>query len=204
MKASFFSMAMKHFQYLISEYGFTVNKVERSERDPVIEGRIEFETPYTFVTVSGEQWGVGASVGRMKDDRYRFFLDPRTIYEYQSLTEAEKQLVCSFDRKDDRKARILMHQLKLIHHKNDSNSVVEDIESQLADYSKWLRQYAEPFLRGDFSRWLEIYEFTVNRQRAEYIRSGKEEMVRTVGPNKDERISIFQGGLDYLVKLREE
>jgi hypothetical protein len=204
MKTTFFSMVMNHFQYLVADYGFAVKKVEKSERNPEIEGRIEFETSATFVTVSSEQWAAGASVGRVKDDRYRFFLNPATIHEYVVLTESDKKLVCSFDPKDDRKARTIIHQTRLLYNKDDSNNIVEDIDSQLADYSKWLRQYAEPFLRGDFSQWLEIYEYKISRTQAAYIRSGKEEFVRTVGRNKEERISIFQSSLDYLEKLREE
>ena len=204
METTFFSMVMKHFQYLITDYGFSVKKVEKSERAPEIEGRIEFESSTTFVTVSGEQWGVDVCVGRVKDDKYYYFLDPRTIYEYVSLTEADKRLVCSLDPMDDRKARMIIHQKRLLHNKKDSNSIVDNIESQLVNYSKWLHQYAEPFLRGDFSHWLEIYEFTINRQRAEHVRSGKEEFVRAIGRNKDERESIFQSSLDYLERLREE
>src|SRR5258705_2277171 len=161
MKTTFFSMVMNHFQYLVADYGFAVKKVEKSERNPEIEGRIEFETSATFVTVSSEQWAAGASVGRVKDDRYRFFLNPATIHEYVVITESDKKLVCSFDPKDDRKARTIIHQTRLLYNKDDSNNIVEDIDSQLADYSRWLRQYAEPFLRGDFSQWLEIYEYKV-------------------------------------------
>jgi len=186
MKTTFFSMVMNNFQYLVDEYSFAVIKTENSEHNPEIEGRIEFETTTTFVTVSSEQWAVGAAVGRVKDDKYRFFLNPATIHEYIILTESDKKLVCSLDAKDN------------------SNSVIEDINSQLADYSRWLHQYAEPFLRGDFSQWLELYEYKVIRSRAAHIRSGKEEFVRTIGQNKDERISIFQSSLDYLEKLREE
>jgi hypothetical protein len=204
MKTTFFSMVMNNFQYLIAEYGFAVIRTENSEHHPEIEGRIEFETTTTFVTVSSEQWAVGAAVGRVKDDKYRFFLNPATIHEYIVLTESDKKLVCSLDAKDNRKAKTIIHQTRLLHSKDNHNSVIEDINSQLADYSRWLRQYAEPFLRGDFSQWLELYEYKVIRSRAAHIRSGKEEFVRTVGQNKDERISIFQSSLDYLEKLREE
>ena len=204
MKTTFFSMVMNHFQYLVTTYGFTIKKVDESERARDIEGRIEFENPTTFVTVSSEQWTVGAIVGRAKDDKYRFFIDPATIHEYTVLTESDKKVLCSFDPKEEKKARALIHQTRLLHSKSNTDSAIEDINGRLADYSRWLRQFAEPFLRGDFSKWLEIYEYKVNRTRAAYIRSGKNELVRTVGQNKDARISIFQNSLNYLEKLREE
>jgi hypothetical protein len=204
MTTTFFSMVMKHFQYLIKDYGFVVKKVEETERAPEIEGRIEFESLTTFVIISGEQWAAGTSVGRIKDDRQRYFLNPAEIHEYLSLTEFDKKLLLSLDPKDNRKARIVSNQIRLLHNKKDSSSIIEDIDNQLSDYSKWLRQYAEPFLRGDFSQWLGIYEYKIARNRAAYIRSGKEEFVRVVGRSKDEKESIFQNSLDYLKSLREE
>jgi hypothetical protein len=205
MKATFFSMVMSRFQYLVTEYGFVVKKVENSERTREFEGRIEFETSTTFVTVSSEQWMAGASVGRVRDDKYRFFLDPLTIYEYIVLAASDKKLVCSLNPQDDRKARMIMRQTRLFSTQNDdSNNVVENIESQLSNHSNWLRQYAEPFLRGDFSQWLEIYEYKVFRARAAHIRSGKEEFVRTTSRHKEELVSVFQSNLDYLKSLREE
>jgi hypothetical protein len=204
METNFFSMAMNHFQYLVTDYGFAVKKVEKSERVPEIDGRVEFETSTTFVTVSSEQWAAGASVGRAQDDKYRFFLNPLIIQEYFVLTASDKKLVCSLDPKDEQKAKMILYRVRLLHNKNTTNTAVEDINGQLFDYSIWLRQYAEPFLRGNFSQWLEIYEYKVSRLRAAHIRSGKEEFVRTTGQNKNERISIFQNSLDYLEKLREE
>jgi hypothetical protein len=203
MTITFSSMVMKHFQYLIKDFGFLVKRVEESERAPDIEGRIEFESLTTFVIVSSEQWAAGTSVGRIKDDRQRYFLNPAEIHEYLALTEFDKKLLLSLDPQDNRKAKLVSNQNRLLHDKKDTNSVVEDIDNQINDYSKWLRQYAEPFLRGDFSQWLAIYEYKVARNRAAYIRSGREEFVRIVG-RKDERESIFQNSLDYLESLREE
>lgn len=204
MTTTFFSMVMKHSQCLIEDYGFVVKKVEETERAPEIEGRIEFESLTTFVIISGEQWAVGTSVGRIKDDRQRYFLNPAEIHEYLSLTESDKNLLLSLDPKDNRKARIVSNQIRLLHNKRDLTSIIEDIDNQLGDYSKWLRQYAEPFLRGDFSQWLSVYEYKTARNRAAYIRSGKEEFVRVVGRSKDEKESIFQNSFDYLESLREE
>ena len=204
MEKTFLSFVMNHFQYLVSDYDFSVKKIEISGRAPEIEGRIELENVTTFVTVSSEQGAVGASVGRVKDDKYRFFLNPTTIHEYIVLTESDKKLVCSLDPKDDRRVRMIIHKIRLVHQKDDSDNFIGDVNKQLFDYSQWLQQYAKPFLQGDFSQWLKVYEYKVARTRSAYIRSGKVELVRAVGLNKDERISIFQSSLDYLEKLREE
>lgn len=203
-------MAMNKFKYLISDYGFAVKKVDESKRNPQTEGRIEFETSMTFVTVSCEQWAVNVSFGRVKDDKYRFFLYPEIIHEYFALIESDKKLVCSIDPKDDKKAKMIIHQIQLQHNQNNSNSSVERIESQLTNYSKWLRQYAEPFLQGDFSQWLKIYEYKVSRSRTARIRSGKDEFslhfvrLDENGKPVHEKRSVFQASFDYLERLREE
>jgi hypothetical protein len=210
MKNKFISLVDKHFDYLVSEYNFTINKEEESKLHPEIEGRVEYESFTTFVTVSSEQWTVNVNVGRLKDNKYHYFLDPRSIYEYLVLTETEKKLVCSLDPRDNRKAKLLLRQKRLLHKEKDFNNSVSRIESQLADYSKWLRQYADPFLRGDFSKWLDIYEFLIARQFAEHIRSGKDEFVlRFIGLDEKgepvhEKRKIFQNSFDYLEKLKHE
>lgn len=204
MTTTFFSMVFKHFKYLIEDFDFLIKKVEESERAPEIEGRIEFESKTTFVTVSSEQWVVGTSVGRIKDDKQRYFLNPVEIHEYLALAETEKNLLLSLDPKDNRRAKMITNQSRLLHTKKTTSNTAEDIDSQLSDYSKWLRKYAEPFLQGDFSQWLEIYEYKIARNRAAYIRSGKEEFVRVAGRSKDERESIFNHSLEYLGKLKKE
>lgn len=204
METNFSSKAVQHFQYLITDYAFIVKKSETSKRSPETEGRIEFENSSTFVTVSSEQWVVGASVGRVIDDKYRYFLNPLTIREFTVLTESDKKMILSLDPKDDTKARMILRQIRSFHQRDISNDATANVDAQLADYSRWLRQYAEAFLHGNFAQWLQIYEYQVSAHRAAHIRSGKKEFVRTTSQIKDEQISIFQNSLDYLARLREE
>ena len=204
MNTDFYSMVMKHFSYLTTSYGFVVKNVTRSERRPMTEGRVEFESTTSFVTVSGEQGAAGAVFGRVQDDKYKYFLSPTAVYEYYSFTESEKRLACSVDPNDDRKIRILAYEKRLVPSETNANNAAEVIERDLADYSNWLRQYSEPFLRGDFSSWLEIYEYKVNRNRSAYARSGKKEFVPAGSQDKDHRESVFRSSLAYLERLRKE
>jgi hypothetical protein len=198
MKKTFSSYAIPYFRYLMEDYGFALTKIEDSESKET-EGRVEFETPVTFVTVSGETWTTGAVIGRVKDDRYRYFLDPETIHEYLALTEADRELVLSPDPGDDRRARRILSQISLSTGEETSGI---DLSRQLSSSALWLRRYAGPFLRGDFTQWLQIYEYKVLRARAASLRAGKEELVRTIAP--DERVSVFKGSLEYLDRLRKE
>lgn len=204
MQTDFLANVMKYFDYLVTEYGFHVVKVNISKRSPNTEGRIEFESPTTFVVVSSEQWTAGAIIGRIQDDRYRYFLNPLQIRKYYVLTETDKKLLASLDPKDDPRARLLHRAANLTRTKDSNESTEAYIFAQLSDYSKWLREYANPFLLGDFTLWPQIYEFSVINSRAAHIRSGKNEFARSISQNKEESISIFQNDFDYLERLKKE
>jgi hypothetical protein len=203
METSFYSIVMNYFNYLVTDYSFSVQKVEEGHSSISPEGRIDFETHSSFVTVVSDRGTAGATIGRIVDDKYTYYLNPITIHEYLTFTDFDKKLLYSLDPSESRKAKMILRQARLTHQVDLADPFV-DIETQLADYAKWLRQYAEPFLRGDFSQWLEIYEYKVLSARAAYIRSGKEEYVRTVTNDQDKHISIFQTDFDYLNRLRQE
>ena len=209
MQITFNSMVEEHFHYLIDEYNFRVVKVrEEIQHDVAAEGYVEYESPTTFVTVTGEWYWNGVVFGRSKDDR-RFSLSAEQIYEYISLTPDERGLVCSHDPNDDRAAALLVASKELQHEKRHFDSKAEEIDSQLSDHAGWLKIYAEPFLTGDFSQWLEIYEYKVSRMIAELKRSGKKEYsLRLAGKDENGKAihineHVFIKSLDYLAQLRE-
>ena len=204
VKGCFLSAVMQHFQYLLTDYGFEIKMVDLSRHPPESEERVEFESPTIRVSIVNNQRAADVIIYRMQDDRYRYFLHMLQIREYHLLSEAAKQVTCSLDPQDTAAAETLHQAAGSRSPRLPSESAFQYLDSQLAEYSKWLREYAEPFLRGDTAQWLAIYEYDVSSSRAAYIRSGKEEFVRTVPDNKDERRSIFQNRFDYLEKLREE
>ncbi len=203
METTFYSMVMKYFSYLVTDYSFIVKKVDEGSPSISPDGRVDFETHLSFVMVMSDRGTAGATIGRMVDDKYRYFLNPIIIHEYLTLSDSDKKLLYSLDPNDSRKVKMMLRQTRLTHLVNPPDPYV-DIETQLADYSRWLHQYADAFLRGDFSRWLDIYEHKVLSSRAAYIRSGKQELVRTVSDDPDKRISVFQSDFEYLDRLRQE
>ena len=104
---------------------------------------------------------------------------------------------------------MLLQQKRLRPKMKDSSNSIEYIESQLADYSRWLRQYTEPFLKGDFSQWLRIYEYKVRRARTARIRSGKDEFVLHFarldenGKPVHEKRRVFQAALITLKSYKK-
>lgn len=209
MQETFIKMVMEQFQFLIDEYQFQRTKVsEHVQYDARAEGYVEFQSHIAFVTVTGEWNWNGVTFGRAIDDRI-FALASEQVHEYLSMTPEERATVCSHDPKDKRSAALLIASRRLQHEKKQYSDKIEEIKNQLADHAQWLRQYASPFLSGDFSLWSEIYDYKLQRMIAEYKRAGRsEESLRYVGKDSNGKAihvkeHVFQSSLDYLKKLRE-
>lgn len=210
MEQTFCRKTMQYFQYLVDDYKFEIGDMSNSIRDPRIEGNIEYHSSSTFVSVSGEiPSSVSAMIGRVKDVKYKFLVDSQLFFEFFSLDEAEKKLVLSHDPKDDYRVSLLLDSL-FLYKKTEFINSDERLDYKLSHCAVWLRKYAEPFLSGDFSQWLEIYKYKVEKTRADYHRNGKDTSILylvKVDENKKpiyEKKSIFQNSLDYLDHLREE
>ena len=208
MSATFVEKVKKHFSFLMEEYGFVVTHEENSKRGSEIEGVVIYSSQSTIVSVNGENGGVGVGFGRTKDSINQK-LTVQIVYEFENLDSADRAIVISHNPLDDVRARALVLS-KELSRGTRMDSIEQDVERQLAEHAHWLNQYADSFLRGDFTHWLEIYEYQVQRMRAEYIRSGKEEFVKEVGLDKSGKLSVlgkrstFQSNLEYLEKLKIE
>jgi hypothetical protein len=54
MQKTFNVMVIAHFGYLTDEYNFRVDKILHHDPDVKLEGFVEFQSPTTFVSVTGE------------------------------------------------------------------------------------------------------------------------------------------------------
>ena len=132
------------------------------------------------------------------------------MHEYYFLSKIEKKLICSHNPKDDKDVNKLLIAKKLQHKKRNFRNLNDRVENAIQDYAGWLREYADSFLRGDFSNWFKIYEYKVNTQRAAHIRSGGDEFMKVFdgleasGKPTYRKESIFQQNLLYVDKLRKE
>jgi hypothetical protein len=114
------------------------------------------------------------------------------VYEYLSLTVEDREIVCSPD----------------LRHKHEFTSGAEETEYQVIDHARWLRQYADPFLRGDFSLWLAIHEYKLAKLVGEVRQSWKKEVSRRFVGLTEGRNAIyvqehmFQSDVDYLAPLK--
>ena len=209
MEKTFNMMVIEHFGYLVGEYNFGVDKDVQNDPDFRLEGFVEYQSPTTFVSVAGEWYGIEVSFGRVMDDR-KFALSAELVHEFLSLTPEQRQIVCSLNPRHKKEARQLIASQQLQYEKREFASGADRREHELMHHACWLRQYADPFLRGDFSLWLPIHEYRLARMIGEVRQSWKREIVpHFVGLTEGRKAiyvheHMFQGDVDYLARLKAE
>ena len=91
-----------------------------------------------------------------------------------------------------------------------SNSVEERRELQIDVYARCLRQYASHILRGDFSNWLKIWEYHIEKLTVENTRAGRPEFIPIVTTDSNGQFKVtgkqpvFKKALDYIQELKDE
>jgi hypothetical protein len=209
MQKTFNMMVLEHFGYLVGEYNFQVDKILHNDPDVLREGFVEYQSPTTFVSVAGEWYGMEVSFGRAIDDR-TFSIYAELVHEFLSLTPEQRQIVCSRDPRHKKEARQLIASQQLQYEKREFANGADRREHELMHHACWLRQYADPFLRGDFSLWLPIHEYKLARMIGEVRQSWKREIRRRfVGLAEGwkavhVREHMFQSDVDYLARLKAE
>lgn len=202
-------MVLAHFGYLVSEYNFWVEKILDNDPDVMREGFVEFQSPATFVSVAGEWYGTEIGFGRAIDDR-QFALSVGLVHEFLFLTPEQRQIVCSLDPRHKHEAKLLIACRQLHYEKREFTNGGEETEHKVIHHARWLRQYADPFLRGDFSLWLAIHEYKLARMIGEVRQSWEREVSRRFVGLTEGRKAIyvqehmFQSDVDYLARLKAE
>lgn len=204
----FNEFAFQHFRYLIDDFSFRVTRDIRIDSRIALEGGVKYMSPTTFVWLSGHIDGVDVIFGRAADSR-KFGLSVELLHEFLSLTPGQRHIVCSKDRDDRFDADLLILRNKLRHEENKLHTKAEREEQQFVDHAFWLRECADPFLRGDFSMWIELQEYKLARAIGALRRSDQSEIVtqRTIpsdGKPKYGTWHRFQKDIDYLDRLRSK
>jgi hypothetical protein len=208
---TFLPLAKTYFQYLIDDYGFRIVAEEAGgPHNTEDEGTITYENNTTFVHIGSELPGFTVILGRVRD-KGKFFMGLKMLHEFLTFKPDEKLLLLSREPADNERIRAEITSKNLSYLSSPvTGDIIRDYENSLQDYARWLREYADPLLRGDFSFWLEACQYVVNWQRAEMARSGRDEYRSGTDIDKDgnvykvERRSIFYRQLEYIEALRKE
>ncbi len=175
MQATFNMMVIDHFGFLVSEYRFWVGKILDHNPGIMLEGFVEFQSPTTFVSVAGEWYATEVRFGRVMDDR-KFAISTELIHEFLSLTPEQRQVVCSLNPRDKKEARQLIASQRLQYEKREFANDADRRKHELMEHARWIRQYADLFLRGDFSLWLAVHEYRLAKMIGEVSQSWKREI----------------------------
>lgn len=208
---TFVDTVKKHFGFLESEFGFKLTSERVSDVRPLTDGTVKYMSDTTVLIIDSETGQTSVRFLRIQDNE-RYYLDPVSIHEYLSTSKQEKQILLSKDAKDRDAANEIFRNTFLLIAPNWKSSREEtyvDLEKQLGNYAKWLKENADISLLGNFSRWPEFYEYKINRLIADELRRGAKEVVLAVvkdekGEFKTIKRPIFQREREHLEILRKE
>lgn len=209
MSETFNKMVIKHFGYLVHDYNFQVYKDWQGDPDFRLEGVVEYASPTTFVSIVGGLFDVEVSFGRVGDEP-KYSVSIGLLHEFLSITPEEREIICSHEPRHKKESRLLIASKQFQYEKHEFANGDEETVYRVIDHAGWLRQYADPFLRGDFSLWLAIHEYRLAKMIGMVRQSWKWEVSRRFIGFTEHRKAIhvkehmFQSDIDYLARLKAE
>lgn len=108
-------------------------------------------------------------------DDPKFANSAELVHEFLSLTPEQRQIVCSLTPRHKKEARQLIASQQLQYEKREFANGADRREHELMHHAWWIKQYADPFLRGDYSLWLAIHEYRLARMIGEVRQSWLQE-----------------------------
>jgi hypothetical protein len=99
---------------------------------------------------------------------------------------------------------------QLIRQDLNIENVDERKKLQVELFAKSLRHYGIPFLRGNFSQWLSLWEYHIEKLTIENVRAGRPDFVPIVVTDDKGQLKVigkespFKKSLDYIDELKEE
>jgi hypothetical protein len=210
MQITFVKAVQHYFEFLLSEFGFTLLSATESPRGERWEGNVKYISSSTYLELNCSR-GENPSlwIGRIKEkDGEKHLLNIQVIYEYMTLTDDEKITILSIT--DGRQAASILAGKQLIRQVPNTEDVDERKTLQIELFAKSLRYYGLPFLRGDFFHWLSIWEYHVKKLTIENTRAGRPDSVPVVVTDDKGQLKVvgkespFKKSLDYINELKEE
>lgn len=207
---NFVDRVKEYFNYLESEYGFLITYESNSHVRPQTDGAVEYTSDTTVVLIDSETGYATVRFYRITDGK-KYYLTPVDIYEYLNTSDEEKELLLSTNPESQSPAAALFNKKFLLNQPGwkGSRGSTQDLDTELRNFSDWLKAHANLCLVGRFSLWPKFYEYKVNRARADRLRRGKDELgyARVKDSNGNWKLikqSIFKDELEHVEKLKKE
>jgi hypothetical protein len=208
---TFVEKVRRHFDYLELEYDFKIELAENSLIRPKTDGIVKYKSDITLIMIDSDTGQAAMRFVRAQDNE-NFYIDPVSIHEYLNTSEQEKQILLSRNIKDQQAADAIFMKTFLLSSptwKPGGKDITGDLEQRLRNYAMWLKENASLCLSGNFSKWIDFYEYKISRQMADELRRGGKEFVTAIvrdenGTFKKIERSIFQREREYLERLKQE
>ena len=207
---NFVDRAKEYFRFLESEFGFRIIQESNSEIRPETNGAIEYVSNIIGILIDSETGYVGVRIYRIKDGN-NYYLTPIDIHEYLNTSDKEKELLLSTNPADKSLGSALFNQKFLLNQPGwkGSRGTVQDLDNELMNFSSWLKSNANICLEGELLQWIKIYEYKINRAKADHIKRGEDEfeyaqVKDATGNWKLIKQPIFQKELAHIEKLKKE
>ncbi len=215
MKNTFVEISQRYFYYLIQDYKFELLSLVESPRGYYWEGELIYVTQDTYVCVKcvrGESPSI--NIGRIRDcanlsiNQRKYSLPLYLIYEFMVTDNREKEIITSSS--SQAQAVKIINQKHMHFELPLSNQLENQHVIEIEIYANLLKQYAYPFLQGDFSNWVAVWEYKVKSGIAQEVGRGRSEykdVVVSDGNGKYKIIGkkhLFQDALDYIERTKNE
>ena len=208
---TFVDKAKKRFSFLKTNFDFRLYFEKISKTHPETDGIVKYKSGTTLLLIDSELGQVAVRFVRVQDNE-KYYLDPVSIHEYLNTNEQEKQILLSRNGKNQEAANTIFRNTYLLskpNWKNSGQDVYTNMERQLENYAKWLKENAHLCLLGDFSRWPDFYEYKINRLIADELRGGAKEVVLAIVKDENGKFTtikrpIFHSELEHLARIRKE
>lgn len=208
MKPGFTDAARRRFRFLVDEFGFRLIAVRESPRGEPWEGELQYASHAARVHPGCTRGEVpGLWLGRAKDGG-QHLVPVHVLYEYRHLSADEKKVVLSAS--GGRQAARILAERQPGRSVAGAATGAQRNTLLLTSYAACLREAGLPFLAGDFSEWLPLWEYHTGRLIAEHVRAGRPLDVPLVvsGPDGQLRVAgkehVFREALEYIQQLKDE
>ena len=173
MTTGFLPLVHAAFNFLEDEYGLATMTEDEDKTRRFYGGFVSYASDRTVVTIAvdrgvltspaigrAKDFGVSGGLGHINLDR---------IYEFTVSTPQERSRLASRDLGELKSAwRSVVKERRLdLQHFGLVRIPAQTFESEIAAgliaYARVLKEYADPYLRGDFSNWVELCEYEWHR-----------------------------------------
>ena len=169
MTKNFVTLVRSSFNFLKDEYGFTESVAQEDQARHFYGGYVSFSSPTTVIAIAIDRGVLGPpSIARTKDRgifKHEGPISLDRIYEYAVTTPQDRSRLASHDSEQLKIAWNTIVEANRVNlnlpRMTEGDTLPSDsrLEVELDAYARLLRQYGEPFLRGDFSNWLDLHEY---------------------------------------------